>query len=88
MNTTYENKKLHAGRDNKGHQRHRLISVRTTEVNYELSRIVETRKVWDEESERWHTEKVERRPHMHVTTKVVCSKNRFGLIRLYGTQGA
>lgn len=78
MRSTYENKTLSKGRS---------ISIRTTEVDYTLPRIMETQKVWDEESERWRTIRVERRPDLHITTKVVCSKNRFGHVRLYGPQG-
>ena len=87
MRTSYDSLKLKAGRDNNGHQRHRRLDIRTTEVDYVLPRIIETQKVWDEENERWRTMKVERRPHLNITTKVVACRNRFGIVKLYGPQG-
>ncbi len=77
MKTTYEKRNING----------KELAIRTTEVTYLLPRITEYNKVWDEETERFRTVRNERRPELEVTTRVVCSKNRFGLVRLYGPQG-
>lgn len=86
METTYESRRLQAGRDHNGNQKHRQLDIKHTTVDYRLSRITETQVMYDEETERTHKVVVERRPDMRVSTVVtVCRQH--GVIRLYGTQG-
>jgi hypothetical protein len=87
MRSEYQKITLKAGLDHKGNQKHREVSVRTTEIDYVLEEQLETKPVFDEESERWYNVTIQRRPKLGVTTKVVACKNRFGVVRLYGPQG-
>lgn len=86
VNTQYEDKKLKNGL--KGdRQNFRHISVRTTAISYELPEVTKTVERFDEETGREWNETIVLRPRMTTGTNVVCSRNRFGIMKLYGTQG-
>lgn len=91
LESTYIKKTFLAGRSKDGLQLHRDISISTTPVEVHYDQIMTKIKVWEEEDEDgrvpYHMEDRLVRPDMTVCTIVTRSKNRFGLIKLYGVQG-